>query len=238
MLQSDFEILSNIRIAKDTFKLVLKGDVSGTAAGRFINIKLDGFFLRRPISVCDFNDDTITVIYKTVGKGTRYLAGLEHGTLDVLSGLGNGFALDRAGKSPLLVGGGAGVSPMFALAKRVKNVTAVLGFNTKDEVYLKEEFEQVCDKVIVTTVDGSMGVKGFVTDAIKELETPSYYYACGPEPMLKAVFNAVDADGELSFEERMACGFGVCRGCTCKTKYGDKSICKDGPVMRREEIIW
>ncbi|MBQ4062218.1 MAG: dihydroorotate dehydrogenase electron transfer subunit [Christensenellaceae bacterium] len=238
MIQSVFDIISNIRIAKDTFKLVLRGDTSDTAAGRFINIKLDGFFLRRPISVCDYDDDTITVIYKTVGKGTRYLAGLEHGTLDVLSGLGNGFALDRAGKSPLLVGGGAGVSPMFALAKRVKNVTAVLGFNTKDEVYLKEEFEQVCDKVIVTTVDGSMGVKGFVTDAIKELETPSYYYACGPEPMLKAVFNAVDADGELSFEERMACGFGVCRGCTCKTKYGDKSICKDGPVMRREEIIW
>lgn len=239
MIQADFKITSNDLIAKDTFMLTLEGNTEAVSPGRFINIKLNGFFLRRPISVCDYNEKELTVIYKTVGRGTKYLSERKRGeAIDVLSGLGNGFDLARAGISPLIIGGGAGVSPLFALAKRIKNATAVLGFNTAEEVYLKNSFEHVCKRVIVTTADGSMGIKGFVTDAVKELPAPSYYYACGPEPMLKAVYNAVDADGELSFEERMACGFGVCRGCTCKTKYGDKSICKDGPVMRKGEIIW
>lgn len=239
MIQADFEVLLNERIAKGTYMMKLAGDTDGLRPGRFVNIKTDGFFLRRPISVCDYSDGELTIIYKTVGQGTKRLSELKRGdTLDVLSGLGNGFDVSRAGDSPLLIGGGAGVSPLYALAKRIKGATAVLGFNTADEVYLKSEFESVCERVIVATADGSMGERGFVTDALKKLPAPSYYYACGPEPMLKAVYASVDADGELSFEERMACGFGVCRGCTCKTNSGEKSVCKDGPVFRKGDVTW
>ena len=238
MIKTYFTILSNDNIAPDVFRLILAGDTTGLGAGKFINIKIDGFFLRRPISVCDYSDDTLTVIYKTVGKGTLALSRYQEGyVLDVLSGLGNGFDISYAGSSPVVIGGGAGVSPLFCVAKHLKNVTAVLGFNTASEMFLKDDFEKICKKVIVTTVDGSIGIRGFVTDALKDI-SPSYYFACGPEMMLKAVYDSLSCDGQLSFEERMACGFGVCRGCTCKTKYGDKSICKDGPVLKKEEIIW
>ena len=222
--------------------MVLAGDTSAiTAPGQFINIKLDGFFLRRPISVCDWDSESVTVIYKVVGHGTEYMSGLTSGDeLDVLTGLGNGYDMEKSGLAPLLIGGGAGLPPMYGLAKRLisqgKNVSVIAGFNTKSELFYIDELKAIGADVTVTTVDGSIGTKGFVTDAIRPGN--SYIYTCGPEPMLKAVYNASELSGQFSFEERMGCGFGACMGCSCKTLTGNKRICKDGPVMEREEIIW
>ena len=242
MRQSFFEITENKKIAKDTFLMRLKGQTADIKAGQFVNIKLDGYFLRRPISVCDIEGDELTIIYKIVGAGTRAMSGYAHKkTLDVLTGLGNGYDLSMCGDRPLLIGGGAGVPPMYLAAKTLKktgaDVTAILGFNASDEVFFKEEFEKLGVNTIITTADGSMGKKGFVTDAMSELNY-SYFYACGPQPMLKAVYDASSTQGQLSFEERMGCGFGACMGCTCETKYGAKRICKDGPVLKKEEVIW
>ena len=245
MKQSFFSVVTNDCIAPSVYKMVLRGDISDiTMPGQFINIKLDGFYLRRPISVHDVNaeDGTVTIIYKVVGEGTEYMKNMKEGELDVLTGLGNGFHTELSGQCPVVVGGGVGVPPMYLLAKKLiaegKKVTAVLGFNKKEEIFCEEDFKAIGCNTIVATADGSYGVKGFVTDAIATIDTPSFYYACGPEPMLKALYNNVDCDGELSFEERMGCGFGACMGCSCKTKYGNKRICKDGPVMRKGEIIW
>ena len=243
MKQSIFEIISNKNIAENVFEMVLLGDTSDiTASGQFVNIKLEGMFLRRPISVCDYDDKTLTLIYKAVGKGTEAMSKMENGTkLDILTGLGNGYDLSLAGDKPMLIGGGAGVPPMYNLAKKLiamgKTVTVVLGFNKESEVFYKDEFEKIGAKVVITTVDGSVGVKGFVTDAFDDIEY-TYFYVCGPEPMLKAVYNGTNTSGQFSFEERMGCGFGACMGCSCKTKYGNKRICKDGPVLVKEEIIW
>ena len=243
MKQGYFTVTENSLIAKNTYLMSLMGDTSAlTAPGQFINIKLDGFYLRRPISVCDMDSSCVKIIYKTVGKGTEYMSSLDTGTvLDVLTGLGNGYDLTACGKSPVLIGGGAGVPPMYLLAKKLldarKDVSVILGFNSKDEVFFEDEFKKLGAKVYITTADGSLGIKGFVTDALNDLSY-SYFYACGPEPMLKAVYNASVSEGELSFEERMGCGFGACMGCSCKTKYGYKRICKDGPVLKKEEIVW
>ncbi len=243
MKQGIFEITENRKIAKNTFLMVLKGDTSAiTVSGQFINIKLDGFFLRRPISVCDCDSETVTIIYKAVGVGTEAMAKMQKGeTLDVLSGLGNGYDLSQSGDRPLLLGGGAGVPPMYMLAKQLlalgKKVSVVLGFNTEDEIFFVEEFKALGSDVTVCTADGSVGVKGFVTDAMVNIDY-TYFYTCGPEPMLKAIDKVAVTSGQLSFEERMGCGFGACMGCSCKTKYGNKRICKDGPVLVREEIIW
>ena len=237
-----FELLSNEKIAKNTYKWVLGGDVSHiTAPGQFVNIKLEGFYLRRPISVCEAKDGKLTLIFKAVGEGTEKMASMAPGEkLDILVGLGNGYDLDKAGEKPLLIGGGAGVPPMYMLCRELveKGVTptVILGFNTKDEVFYKEEFEALGAKVIIATADGSEGVKGFVTDAMESGYT--YFYTCGPEPMLKAIYAKSETSGQFSFEERMGCGFGACMGCTCKTKYGNKRICRDGPVLVKEEIIW
>ena len=242
MKQGTFELLSNIEISRNTFELRLRGDTSAiSCSGQFVNIKLDGFFLRRPLSVCDLDGNVLTLIYKSVGKGTQALTKLPEGTeLDVLTGLGNGFNLSSSGEMPLLIGGGTGVSPMFLLAKELtaegKKVTAILGFNSKDEVFYEDKFRELGAEVRVTTVDGSYGTCGFVTAALPEKY--SYTYACGPEPMLEAVWNLTETSGQYSFEERMGCGFGACMGCSCKTKYGSKRICKDGPVLTKEEIIW
>ncbi len=243
MLQTIFEIKSNEKIAKDVYKMVLLGDTSDLKKpGQFVNIKLDGFFLRRPISVCDYDEGVLTLIYKVVGSGTEVMSRMAEGEkLDILTGLGNGFDISKSGNNPVVIGGGVGVPPMYNLARKLieegKNVTAVLGFNKEEEIFYKEEFEKLGAKVLISTVDGSVGVKGFVTDALKEIDF-SYTYCCGPEPMLKAVYNASDKDGQFSFEERMGCGFGACMGCSCKTKYGNKRICKEGPVLCKEEIIW
>lgn len=245
MFKQDIYIVkSNKCIAKNTYEMVLEGDASCLVKpGQFINIKIEGLFLRRPISVCDYSENEITIIYKVVGKGTDIMSEMNKGDkLDILVGLGNGFDISKSGKNPVLIGGGAGVPPMYSVAKHlIENgiePVAVLGFNTKDEVFYKEEFEKLGVKTLITTVDASVGIKGFVTDAMKTLNDYSYFYACGPEPMLKAVYNESKTSGQLSFEERMGCGFGACMGCSCETKYGNKRICKDGPVLEKEEIIW
>ncbi len=243
MTQGLYEILSNEKLTSNVLKMVLKGDASAiTAPGQFVNIKLDGKFLRRPISICDFSDDTITIIYKVVGVGTGQMAEMKPGeVLDVLVGLGNGYWLDKCGDKPLLIGGGVGVPPMYNLCKQLvamgKDVNVVLGFNTADEIFLEDDFKALGATVTVATADGSYGVKGFVTDAMKNIEY-SYFFTCGPMPMFKAIEAAAATSGQYSFEERMGCGFGACMGCSCKTKYGNKRICKDGPVLEREEIIW
>ena len=237
-----FKIIENVKLCENVYKMVLQGDTSKiTKSGQFINVKIDGLYLRRPISVNDLDGDKVTIIYKVVGKGTLKLSKMIDGELDILTGLGNGYDESKSGNNPLLIGGGVGVPPLYLLAKNLikqgKNVTVVMGFNTKSEIFYVNEFEKLGAKVIVTTVDGSYSLKGFVTNAIDSLEY-SYVYTCGPEPMLKAVYNAIKTSGEFSFEERMGCGFGACMGCSCKTLYGNKRICKDGPVLKKEEIIW
>lgn len=236
------EIIENKKIAKDVYRMTLKCSGEGISAGQFINIKVESLFLRRPISVCDFGNDFITVIYKVVGKGTDIMSTMKLGDkMDVLTGLGHGFNLEKDCKKPLLIGGGVGTPPMFALAKelvsRGKEVTVALGFNTADEVFLKEEFEALGCKTLVATLDGSGDHKGFVTDMITEKGIEyDYYYSCGPAVMLKAVQKSLGFNGQISMEERMACGFGACVGCTIRTKSGTKQVCKDGPVFDSSEI--
>jgi dihydroorotate dehydrogenase electron transfer subunit len=242
MKQGIFEIIENTALTDSVYRMVLRGDVSAvTAPGQFVNILLDGLYLRRPISVCDVGENTLTIIYKVVGKGTEQMSRMEKGSLDVLTGLGNGYDLDVSGDRPVLLGGGVGVPPMYLLAKRLiaqeKKVSVILGFNTQSEVFYEKEFKALGAEVTVTTVDGSYGTKGFVTDALKNIDY-TYFYTCGPEPMLKAVYKASTTSGQMSFEKRMGCGFGACMGCSCKTLTGYKRICKEGPVMRKEEILW
>ena len=243
MKDSIFEIIENKKIAKNTYECRLAGDISDiTAPGQFVNIKLDGFYLRRPISVCDAEEGALTLIYKVVGKGTEQMAASGKGTSWLtLTGLGNGYDTAVSGERPLLIGGGAGVPPMYMLCKKLiaegKKPSVILGFGGADEIFYKEEFEALGATVYVTTVDGSFGIKGFVTDAMDGVDY-TYFYTCGPEPMLKAVYNKSVTSGQFSFEERMGCGFGACMGCSCKTKYGNKRICRDGPVLVKEEIIW
>ncbi len=243
MTQGIYKVISNKLLAPSVFKMELAGDTSAlTAPGQFINFKIEGLYLRRPISVCDYSDSTITVIYKVVGEGTEIMSRAKSGDeFDILVGLGNGFDTSKAGDKNLLIGGGVGVPPLYRLCKNLisegKKVSVVLGFNTKSELFYAKEFETLGAEVTVTTVDGSFGVKGFVTDAMKDI-CYDYFYTCGPEPMFRAVEKTVNCSGQYSFEERMGCGFGACMGCSCKTKYGNKRICKDGPVLVREEIIW
>ena len=242
MKDSVFKVKSNQKIAKNTYETVLVGDTSDiTASGQFVNIKLDGFYLRRPISVCNVEGNELTIIYKVVGEGTEVMSKMTGGEeLLTLTGLGNGYDTSKSGDSPLLIGGGAGVPPMYYLARKLiaegKKPRAILGFGSADEVFYKEKFEALGVPVTVTTVDGTDGVKGFVTDAMGDSYT--YFFTCGPEPMLKAIYDKSKTSGQFSFEERMGCGFGACMGCTCKTKYGNKRICRDGPVLVKEEIIW
>lgn len=242
MKQVIFEIAENGALAENVYRMRMLGDVSAvTSSGQFVNIKIEGLYLRRPISVCDKDENSVTVIYKVVGKGTEILSRMQKGEkLDVLTGLGNGYDLTLSGDEPLLIGGGVGVPPLYMAAKELlkhgRKVSVILGFNTKSEVFLEKEFRDIGCEVNVTTVDGSYGIKGFVTDALPDKY--SYFYSCGPEPMLKAVWKSSKTSGQMSFEERMGCGFGACMGCSCKTIAGYKRICKDGPVMKKEEILW
>ncbi len=237
-----YTIKENVALTDTVYKMVMEGDTSDIGgSGQFVNIKLDGQYLRRPISICDYDDGVLTIIYKVVGVGTEQMSTLCVGTkLNVLVGLGNGYDTSLSGDSPVLVGGGVGVPPLYKLCKLLraegKYVTVILGFNTASEIFYKEEFEAIADKVIITTVDGSCGVKGFVTNALDDSFT--YVYSCGPFPMLKALASATECSGQYSLEERMGCGFGACMGCSCKTMLGNKRVCKDGPVFVKEEIIW
>lgn len=243
MRESVFKITDNAPLTKTVYKMKLRGDVSDiTTPGQFVNIKLSGLYLRRPISVCDCDDGVLTLIYKVVGKGTEQMSEIAAGEeLNVLTGLGNGYNTALSGEHPLLLGGGVGVPPLYMLCKKLiaegKKVSVVLGFNTKEEIFCEDDFKKLGAEVFVATADGSYGIKGFVTDAIKDINY-TYFYTCGPEPMLKAVFKSTDTSGQFSFEERMGCGFGACMGCSCKTVTGYKRICKDGPVLEKEEILW
>lgn len=244
MKQGYFTVLTNEKLTSNVYKMTLSGDTKAIERpGQFVNIQIDGLFLRRPISVCDLENGVLTIIYKVVGKGTERLSAMDGGEiLDILTGLGNGYFTDFSGDKPLLIGGGVGVPPLYYLAKCLlkegKTPTVILGFNTASEIFYKEQFENLGVKTLVCTADGSVGVKGFVTDAVDLVGEYTHVYTCGPEPMLKAVYNKTTTDGSYSFEERMGCGFGACMGCSCKTKYGNKRICKDGPVLSKEEIIW
>ena len=240
-----YKVVANEPLTPDVWRMVLAGDTQWiTRPGQFVNIELEGLYLRRPISISDWSEDTITIIYKVVGRGTEQMRRMSVGQeLDVLTGLGNGFDADVECQQPLLVGGGVGVPPLYRLAKeliaRGRKVSVVLGFNTENEVFYAEEFRTLGADVYVSTADGSVGTKGFVTDAIRENGVEfDFFYSCGPLPMLKALCDCTAVSGELSFEERMGCGFGACMGCSCKTLTGNKRICKEGPVMKREEIIW
>ncbi len=242
MKQVIYTISENVPLTENVYRMVLTGDISAFhGPGQFLNILVDGFYLRRPISVCDLGTDSVTILYKVVGKGTEKMSTMKAGeTLDVLTGLGNGYETALSGEKPLLLGGGVGVPPLYLLAKQLrqeyKQVSVVLGFNTSKEIFYEEEFRNLGCDVTVVTADGSYGKKGFVTDALPEDYT--YFYTCGPEPMLKAVYKATKTSGQFSFEERMGCGFGACMGCSCRTITGFKRICKDGPVLKKEEILW
>lgn len=245
MKQGLFSITQNEKIAQSIYKMRLSGDTSAIKkAGQFVNIKLDGFFLRRPISVCDYTAEELLIIYKVVGKGTEKMSAMEKGEqLDILTGLGNGYDLTVKTEKPVLIGGGVGVPPLYKLAKELKKqgkrVSVILGFNSENEIFFEDEFKEIADRVLICTADGSYGIKGFVTDAVKDIDF-DYFFTCGPEPMFKALESTIDKNisGQLSFEQRMGCGFGACMGCSCKTLTGNKRICREGPVLFREEIIW
>ena len=243
MTQGVYEIISNRALTDTVFEMVLKGDTSAiTAPGQFINIKLDEKYLRRPISINDYSADTITIIYKVVGEGTEVMSKLQAGAkLDVLVGLGNGYSTEKSGDRPLLIGGGVGIPPLYNLCKKLiaegKTVTVILGFNTKDEIFLEDGFKALGAETFVTTVDGSYGKKGFVTDVMKDIDY-TYFYTCGPMPMFKAIDNTATTSGQYSFEERMGCGFGICMGCSIMTKSGAKRVCKEGPVFKKEDVVW
>ena len=242
MKQQILTITSNRPLTKSVYEMKLSGDMTAfTRPGQFCNIKLDGFYLRRPISVCDITGNVLTLLYKVVGHGTEAMSKMVAGQeLDVLTGLGNGYDTTKSGENPVLLGGGVGIPPLYGLAKALlaegKAVTAVLGFNTADEIFYENEFRALGVNTVVATADGSAGVKGFVTDALPE--NYSYFYTCGPEPMLKAVYRTTKTSGQFSFEARMGCGFGACMGCSCKTVTGFKRICREGPVLEKEEILW
>ena len=242
MKQGIFEIIENRPLNSQVMRLRLRGDTGAiTRPGQFVNIKIDGCFLRRPLSVCDWDKDSLTVVYRIVGRGTEQLARMESGSLDLLTGLGNGFDLAPAGEKPLLIGGGLGFTPLYALAKQLiaegKSPQVLLGFATAAQAVYEEEFKALGCTVTLCTEDGSRGVKGYVTQAMQGLDY-SYFYTCGPEAMFKAINDCAVTSGQFSFEERMGCGFGACMGCSCETLYGVKRICKEGPVLRKEEIRW
>ena len=245
MNQGLYRVQSNTQLTSNVYRMVVTGETGAlTRPGQFVNFKIDGLYLRRPISVCDYDhkEGTITLIYKVVGAGTETLTKAKKGDeFDLLSGLGNGYDTETSGDAPVLIGGGVGIPPLYGLCKKLiqegKRVQVILGFNTKDEIFYEQEFKDLGAEVYVTTVDGSYGTKGFVTNVLTELDY-TYFYTCGPMPMFKAVNAASVTSGQFSFEERMGCGFGACMGCSCKTKYGNKRICKDGPVLVKEEIVW
>lgn len=245
MKQTVFEIVTNRPLTESVYEMTLKGDTSAiTRPGQFVELSLEGYFLRRPISVCNYEEGTLTLIYKVVGKGTAQMATLAAGTqIDTLIGLGNGFDTSVKHNHALLVGGGVGVPPLYRLARNLvaegKKVSVVLGFNTAAEIFYREQFEALGAEVVVATADGSVGVKGFVTDAIAQSGIDAdYFFSCGPLPMLRALTNALSIPGQISLEERMGCGFGICMGCSIQTVSGAKRVCKEGPVFRKEEILW
>ncbi len=242
MKQAIYKVTSNKRIAENIYEMILEGNTTGILPGQFVNIKLDGFFLRRPISIADCEEGCLTLLVKVLGEGTQAMSEItEDSYLDLLTGLGNGFDLSKSTRKPLLVGGGIGCAPLFYLCKQLCSrgiePAVILGFNHAGEIYYEEEFRRLTPQLTIVTADGSRGIRGFATDAMAAASY-EYFYTCGPEPMLRAVANVAVTEGQYSLEERMGCGFGACMGCSCKTKYGSKRICKEGPVLESGEIIW
>lgn len=238
--QGMYEVTDNRPIARDVWEMTLRGDTSAIShPGQFVEIRLSGLFLRRPISVCSWDKESIRLIYKVIGKGTACLSDAREGDLlDVLTGLGHGFSIHEAkGKRIAIIGGGVGVPPLYGLIQKIskEDISCMLGFNAAEDVFYEKQFEELGAKVIVTTADGSYGTKGFVTDALRKIDY-DYYFACGPMPMLKAV-HALGREGQLSLEARMGCGFGVCMGCSMEMNSGMKRVCKDGPVFNSEEVL-
>ena len=238
-----FEILKNENLADSVYEMVLKGDTSGLLPGMFVNIEIEPFYLRRPISVCDAKGGRLTIVYKEAGKGTKKLSRMcAESVLDIVLPLGNGFTIEKEQKKILLIGGGAGLPPLYFLCKQLKDsgksVDVAMGFNTAGEIFYEENFKKTADSVLVMTADGSYGKKGFVTDAPYEGKSYDFFYACGPVPMLKAVCEKTQIKGELSLEARMGCGYGACMGCAVRTRHGMKRVCHEGPVFERGEIIW
>ena len=240
--KDDFFVLrENSKIAKNTYRAVFEGNTKrNVAPGQFVNIKINNLYLRRPISVADYDSTTMTLIYKAIGEGTTALSEAKPGTeFDILTGLGNGYTV--RGEKPLLIGGGVGVPPLYGLAKRLARrgtkAVIVMGFGSADEVFYEKEFADLGHEVRITTMDGTAGKKGLVTDVMADIDY-DYFYSCGPEPMLKAVYKATHTNGQFSFEERMGCGFGACMGCSCKTITGSRRICTEGPVIEKTELIW
>ena len=243
MIQTNYTVTYNKAAAPGVYKMVLEGELPDPILpGQFLNFRLDKFQIRRPISVCDCEEGRLTVFYKVVGLGTDAMSQLGPGTvLDVLAGLGNGFDTSKSGSMPLLIGGGLGASPLFFLCRQLlregKHPLVLLGFNTAEEIFLAREFAALGAQVDVFTADGSAGDRGFATDGMAGRDY-SYFYTCGPMPMFAAVNAAARTSGQFSFEARMGCGFGACMSCSCKTRFGSKRVCKDGPVFEREEILW
>lgn len=242
-MEVNYRVGNNRPIAKDVWELQLFGNNSNLKRpGQFVNLRIDGCYLRRPLSVCAVDGDRLTLIYKVVGKGTEILSRMREGSvINALTGLGNGFDVSAGGVRPLLIGGGVGVPPMYQLCRELiaggSSPIVALGFNRAEDVFYQKEFSELGAEVHLATADGSLGTKGFVTELVKPLQY-TFFYACGPEAMFRALEAVLTTPGEYSFEERMGCGFGACMGCSCKTKYGYKRICRDGPVLRREEVVW
>ena len=244
MKRAVFTVLGNERISADVFDLRLSGDTSElVGSGQFVNADIPDLYLRRPISICDYSPGEMRLVIKIVGKGTQKMASLKEGDpVDLLVPLGNGFDTAKSGKTPYLFGGGVGVAPMVRLAKDLigqgKKTTVVLGFNSSSDVILYDDYCRIVGKenVFVTTVDGSFGQKGFVTEV--NADGASFVYSCGPLPMMKALDKAIECGAEYSFESRMGCGFGACMGCTLASAGGPVRVCREGPVFRKGEILW
>ncbi len=243
MKQEIFEVISNTNLAQRIYKIVLKGNTEAIERpGQFVDIKTGNYFLRRPIAVCDYTEDSLTIVFKVFGGGTEWLSEVKPGDkLDLLVGLGNGYDTSLSGDRPLLLGGGAGTPPLYCLCKQLiaegKKPTVVLGFNTFEDVFFKKEFKELGVILYITTADGSYGTRGFVTTPMPEIDY-TYFYCCGPDLMMKTVYDESKTSGQFSFEERMGCGFGACMGCSRKTKSGTKRVCKEGPVFFKEDILW
>lgn len=245
--QGVLTIISKTQLCSDVYEMVLQGKEASYVSnpGQFINIKLNDSlqpYLRRPMSISDYSDDTITIVFRVVGEGTKILKEKQVGDqLDCLIGLGNGFEVKKDHKA-ILIGGGLGTPPLYKLGKELVKqgveVTTVLGFNSKENVFYEDKFKEL-GNCYIATMDGSVGQKGTVVDVINQVGlTFDTYYTCGPEPMLKALVKEYPDNGQLSFEARMGCGFGACMGCSCKVKEKPyKRICVEGSVLSSSEVI-
>lgn len=252
--QGTYVITEKQAIARETYSFTISCPEVAAAAqpGQFVHIRVKGFTLRRPISICGIDKEagTLRIVFEIRGEGTSAIAGLNKGDLiDMLAPLGHGFTVSDSFKRVILIGGGIGTPPMLPLAKHYGDkATAISGFRSASAVILQEDFRRTGAQTILCTDDGTLGIHGFVTQPFSELVksgTIDAVYACGPMPMLKGIAEICKENGifcEISLEERMACGIGACLGCACRTVRNDEEyfahVCKDGPVFNAEEVLW